>query len=634
MKSYSLGFDGYPCPRENLLGGKEGQGFYQLMATYEYARIQTAARAVGTAQAAYEAALKYAQERIQFGKPIADFQVIRHKLAHAATEIEAARQLTYYACEKKDSGKRSDLEAGMAKVFAAEMAERVTSEMMQVFGGYGYSREYPAQRFWRDARVFRIFEGTSEIQYEVIAKRLSGANDLARIAIRTAAQRLRGARPTSIRGTSPSTAAWWRCSRRRFWTRRRSIRRHLSRTCGLQGSAAASAALLNLALSFSVHDVSEQAIAHLAYIDVRFPEAGYVGDTVRARSTVIDVKPASSGDKGVVHVRTALANERGHVLCAFERKALIRAGKLAERPAWANASGAATPDVKGFPSVPKALRDSGKGGFGPYANDFEVGQVFMHAIGKTIGESEHMQLTALVRNSHPLHFDEVYCKDNSFTKQRVVYGGLVLSWVATLASRDLGGQRAVGSRARRGRASQRRRRRRHALRRVESHRRRRRQGHLPPRRRQESHVRLGVRRVRRRALRRRAGEEGRQDQRQGRRDHSHASRSKEIGNVELRSAGHRPRLRVRRTELTCPAHSLEDDGQGRRLRRRRSDPRSGGRLRGLPEGRRAHDADRGAEHARLQGKLRAFRPNDVRTTFCYRDVIEVVEAAGENIDAW
>jgi (2S)-methylsuccinyl-CoA dehydrogenase len=174
MKSYSLGFDGYPCPAENLLGGEEGKGFYQLMATYEYARIQTAARAVGTAQAAFEAALKYSQERIQFGKPIADFQVIRHKLAHAATEIEAARQLTYYACEKKDSGARSDLEAGMAKVFAAEMAERVTSEMLQVFGGYGYSREYPAQRFWRDARVFRIFEGTSEIQYEVIAKRLLG----------------------------------------------------------------------------------------------------------------------------------------------------------------------------------------------------------------------------------------------------------------------------------------------------------------------------------------------------------------------------------------------------------------------------------------------------------------------------
>jgi alkylation response protein AidB-like acyl-CoA dehydrogenase len=172
MKSYSLGFDGYACPAENLLGGVEGKGFYQLMATYEYARIQTAARAVGVAQASLEAAVKYAKERIQFGKTISEFGVIREKIARAASEIEAARRLCYYACDCKDAGRRADLEAGMAKAFAAEMAERVTSEMMQVFGGYGYSREYPAQRFWRDARVFRIFEGTSEIQHEVIARRI------------------------------------------------------------------------------------------------------------------------------------------------------------------------------------------------------------------------------------------------------------------------------------------------------------------------------------------------------------------------------------------------------------------------------------------------------------------------------
>ena len=214
----------------------------------------------------------------------------------------------------------------------------------------------------------------------------------------------------------------------------------LAKSCGFRDRPLHPLLCLNLGLSFSVNDVSEQAIAHLAYIDVRFPEPGYVGDTVRARSTVLGVKPASSGDKGVVHVRTVLENEHGAVLCVFERKALIRAGKLAERPAWAAIAGDDTPDVKLFPSVPTALRDSGKGGFGPWAGDFQVGQVFTHAIGKTIGESEHMQLTALVRNSHPLHFDEVYCKDNSFTKQRVVYGGLVLSWVATLASRDLGGR--------------------------------------------------------------------------------------------------------------------------------------------------------------------------------------------------
>ena len=172
MNSYSLAFDDYECPAENLLGGVEGKGFYQLMSTYEIARIQTAARAVGVAQAAFNAALRYAKERTQFGKPIAEFQVISHKLAHMATQIEAGRQLTYHAARMKDTGKRADLEAGMAKAFCAEMAEHVTSEALQVFGGYGYSREFPAQRYWRDARVFRIFEGTSEIQYEVIAKRL------------------------------------------------------------------------------------------------------------------------------------------------------------------------------------------------------------------------------------------------------------------------------------------------------------------------------------------------------------------------------------------------------------------------------------------------------------------------------
>src|SRR5262249_16415899 len=154
---------------------------------------------------------------------------------------------------------------------------------------------------------------------------------------------------------------------------------------------------LNLALSFSVHDVSEQAIAHLAYINVRFPEPGFVGDTVRARSTVLGVKPASSGDKGVVHVRTALASE-SRTLCAFERKALVRAGKLDTRPRWATHFGADTPDVSSLPSVPTMLKDKKRERvtIGPYADDFKVGQVFTHAYGKTVGESEHMQLTALV----------------------------------------------------------------------------------------------------------------------------------------------------------------------------------------------------------------------------------------------
>src|SRR5207237_9506097 len=131
MNSYALQFDGYEVPAENLLGAQTGKGFYQLMSTYEIARIQTAARAVGVAQAAFEAALRYSQERTQFGKPISEFQVIGHKLAHMATQVEAGRQLTYHAARMKDTGKRCDLEAGMAKAFCAEMAEEGTSEAMQ-----------------------------------------------------------------------------------------------------------------------------------------------------------------------------------------------------------------------------------------------------------------------------------------------------------------------------------------------------------------------------------------------------------------------------------------------------------------------------------------------------------------------
>lgn len=176
MRSYTLSFDECFVPEENMIGTEENRGFYQLMSTYESARIQTAARAVGVGQAAFEAALKYSKERIQFGQPICNFQAIRLKLSEMASRLEAARQLVYYACSMKDTHKRCDLEAGMAKVVAAEMVEYVTREGMQIFGGYGYSKEYPAERFWRDGRVISLFEGTTEIQHEVIARRLIELN--------------------------------------------------------------------------------------------------------------------------------------------------------------------------------------------------------------------------------------------------------------------------------------------------------------------------------------------------------------------------------------------------------------------------------------------------------------------------
>jgi 2-methylfumaryl-CoA hydratase len=201
--------------------------------------------------------------------------------------------------------------------------------------------------------------------------------------------------------------------------------------------------LLNLGLSFSVHDVSEQAIAHLAYIDVRFPEACYPGDTLTASSRVVSVKPSSKGDRGVVEVRTALLNQRGEVVCRFDRRALVRAGRVEQRPdpPWPAAEQLGVDEVG---HLPKALREGvapplRSAGFAGFFEDFAVGDVILHVVGKTVGHSEHMQLTQLCRNSHPVHFDEVYCQDNSFAKTRVVYGGLVLSWVLSLTSRDTTG---------------------------------------------------------------------------------------------------------------------------------------------------------------------------------------------------
>jgi 2-methylfumaryl-CoA hydratase len=201
--------------------------------------------------------------------------------------------------------------------------------------------------------------------------------------------------------------------------------------------------LLNLALSFSVQDVSEQTIAHLAYLDVRFPEIGYVGDTVTATSEVVRCVPTSKPDRGIVRVRTVLRNQSGAILCHFDRKALMHAGAAdaLQKSPWPPP---ATPDTSQTTPIPQALAGplpvpARRAGFGGFYEDFDVGDVIAHTVGKTVGESEHMQLTQLCRNTHPLHFDEVYCREHSFAKTRVVYGGLVLSWVLALASRDVAG---------------------------------------------------------------------------------------------------------------------------------------------------------------------------------------------------
>jgi (2S)-methylsuccinyl-CoA dehydrogenase len=172
MKEFEIGFDGFEVPVENLLGGAEGQGFKQLMQTFEAARIQTAARAVGVAQSAMELALRYAQERLQFGKPTLSFPRVSDKIAMMAVEIMIARQLTYHAAREKDSGRRCDLEAGMAKLYAARVAWAAADNAVQIHGGNGFALEYPVSRVLCDARILNIFEGAAEIQAQVIARRL------------------------------------------------------------------------------------------------------------------------------------------------------------------------------------------------------------------------------------------------------------------------------------------------------------------------------------------------------------------------------------------------------------------------------------------------------------------------------
>jgi (2S)-methylsuccinyl-CoA dehydrogenase len=172
MKEYEIRFEDFEVKAENLLGGIEGQGFKQLMQTFEAARIQTAARAVGVAQNALDLGLKYAKDRNQFGQPIIAFPRIADKLALMAAEVMAARLLTLFSAREKDAGRRCDLEAGMAKLLGARVAWAAADNALQIHGGNGFALEYPISRVLCDARILNIFEGAAEIQAQVIARRL------------------------------------------------------------------------------------------------------------------------------------------------------------------------------------------------------------------------------------------------------------------------------------------------------------------------------------------------------------------------------------------------------------------------------------------------------------------------------
>jgi alkylation response protein AidB-like acyl-CoA dehydrogenase len=172
VETAELVFNDVPVSAANLLGGIEGEGFRQAMSGLELGRVNVAARAVGVAQAAFDDAIKYAQQRQTFGKPIAQHQAISIKLADMATKIEAARLLLQKAAQKKDRGERGDLEAGMAKLFATEMCQEVTLEAMRIHGGFGYTKDFNVERYYRDAPFMLVGEGTSEIQRLMIARRL------------------------------------------------------------------------------------------------------------------------------------------------------------------------------------------------------------------------------------------------------------------------------------------------------------------------------------------------------------------------------------------------------------------------------------------------------------------------------
>jgi (2S)-methylsuccinyl-CoA dehydrogenase len=177
MKEYEIGFDEFEVPAANLLGETEGMGFKHLMATFESARIQTAARAVGVAQNAFELGLRYALDRQQFGQPIFEFPRVANKLVMMAAELVGIRQLTYFSARQKDEDKRCDLEAGMAKLLAARAAWSAADNALQIHGGNGFALEYPISRVLQDARILNIFEGAGEVQAMVIARRVIAANN-------------------------------------------------------------------------------------------------------------------------------------------------------------------------------------------------------------------------------------------------------------------------------------------------------------------------------------------------------------------------------------------------------------------------------------------------------------------------
>ena len=358
VETTELVFADHRVPAANLLGGEEGHGFQQMMSGIEVGRVNVAARGVGVAQRAFDIAIRYAQEREAFGRPIAKHQAIQFKLAEMGTKIEAARLLMLSAARKKDAGERSDVEAGMAKLFATEICNEVVEDALRIHGGYGYSKEYEIERLYRDAPLLLIGEGTSEIQKLIIARGL--------LAEEHAVSREFDARETrfgryfddfevgdvykhwpgkTITEADDHLFCMITMNHHPLHTDA-----HYAETETQFGKNVVVGNLVySLVLGMSVPDVSGKAIANLEVESLKHAKPTFHGDTIYARTTVVDkVESRSKPDRGVVTVDTVGENQRGEIVCEFRRKVLVPKRPSVGR--WATSARAVTTSAR--PSSP------------------------------------------------------------------------------------------------------------------------------------------------------------------------------------------------------------------------------------------------------------------------------------------
>ena len=334
-KTWELSFDDFRIPKANVLIGRDeddaSAGFKRTASWLSVARIHTAARAIGLARGALEDSIAYAQARVQFGRPIGDFQAIRFKIAEMATEIEAARQLMYPAAEQmRPRSSLNDDEASMAKLFATEMAERVTSEGIQIHGGAGYTSECAVERYWRDARLTKIFEGTSEIQQRIISDAyLAEAEEMIRTALTGAGNYFEdfevGQKMRHARGTTVGEVENQMVTKLVMNTADAHFNEHRARNDALRAARRASGSSpARSCIGLATQDTAENALAELRLDKLRFRAPVFHGDTLTAYTEVLSKRDADREDAGVVRFKHWGVKQDGTVVFEGEREVLIK----------------------------------------------------------------------------------------------------------------------------------------------------------------------------------------------------------------------------------------------------------------------------------------------------------------------